>query len=88
MLQNYRLKFLHNSLIAYLNINSLRNKVLDLGEILKDFPLDYLVISDTKLDESFSYVQFKLNRYEVRARRDRHKHGGGLIELLIRQGKR
>ena len=34
MLQNDRLKFLHNSLIAYLDNNSLRNKVIDLGEIL------------------------------------------------------
>ena len=54
MLQNDRLKFLNNPLIAYLNINSLRNKVIDLGVILKDLPLDYLVISETKLDESFS----------------------------------
>ena len=54
MLKNDRLKFLNNPLIAYLNINSLRNKVIDLGVILKDLPLDYLVISETKLDESFS----------------------------------
>ena len=53
MLQDDRLKLLHNPLIAYLNINSLRNKVIDLGEILKDLPLDYMVISETKLDESF-----------------------------------
>ena len=68
MLQNDRLKFLHNPLIAYLDINSLRNKVIDLGEILKDLPLEYLVISETKLDESFPNYQFKLNGYEVRAR--------------------
>ena len=85
MLQDDRLKLLHNPLIAYLNINSLRNKVNDLGEILKDLPLDYMVISETKLDESFPNSQFKLNGYEVRARRDRHKHGGGLIEF-VRQG--
>ena len=30
MLQDDRLKLLHNPLIAYLNINSLRNKVIDL----------------------------------------------------------
>ena len=30
MFQNDRLKFLHNPRIAYLNINSLRNKVIDL----------------------------------------------------------
>ena len=52
MHQNDRLKFLYNLPIVYLNINSLRNKVIDLGEILKDFPLNYLVISETKLDES------------------------------------
>ena len=85
MLQNDRLKFLHNPLIADLNINSLRNKVIDLGEILKDLPLDYLVISETKLDESFPNSQLKLNEYEVRARRAGHKHGGGLIEF-VRQG--
>ena len=32
MLQNDRLKFLHNPLIAYLNINSLRYKAIDLGK--------------------------------------------------------
>ena len=41
MLQNDRLKFLHNPRIAYLNISSLGNKVVDLGGILKDLPLDY-----------------------------------------------
>ena len=85
MIQNDRLKFLHNPRIAYLNISSLRNKVIDLGEILKDLPLDYLVISETKLEESFPNAQFKLNGYEIRARRDRHKHGGELIEF-VRQG--
>ena len=92
LLHNYRLKFLHNPLLTYLNINSLRNKVIDLGEILKDLPLDYLVNIETKLDESFPNAQFKLNRYETRtdkqeemtrrARRDTHKHGGVLTEFV------
>ena len=81
MLKNDRLKFLNNPLIAYLNINSLRNRVIDLGEIRKDLPLDYVVISETKLDQSFPNAQFKLNGYELRARRDRHKHGGGLNSI-------
>ena len=42
----------------------MRNKVIDLGGILNDSPLDYLVISETKLDESFPNSQFKLNGYE------------------------
>ena len=85
MLRDDRLKLLRNPLIAFLNINSLKNKVIDLEEILKDLPLDYIVISETKLDESFPNSQCKLNGYEVRARRDRHKHGDGLIEF-VRQG--
>ena len=85
MLQDDRLKLLHNPFIAYLNINSLRNKVIDLGEILKDLPLDYIVISETKLDENFPNSQFKLHGYEVRARGDRHKHGAGIIKF-VRQG--
>ena len=63
----------------------MRNKVIDLGEILKDLPLDYLVISATKLNESFPNAQFELNGYEVRARRDRNKREGGLVQFL-RQG--
>ena len=74
-----------NLLIAYLNIRSLRNKVIDSGEILKDLSLDYLVFSETKLDESFPNVQFKLSGYEKSTRRDRLKHGGRLIEF-VRQG--
>ena len=35
MLQNDRFKFLHNPHIAYLNISSLGNKVIDLGEFWK-----------------------------------------------------
>ena len=72
-------------IINLLLINSLRNKVIDLGEILKDLPLDYLVISKTRLNESFPNTQFKLNSYEVREKRERNKHGGWLIEF-VRQG--
>ena len=34
------------------------------------------------MDESFPNSQFKLDGYEIRPRRDRHKHGGGLIEFV------
>ena len=43
---------------------------------------DYLVISKTKLDDSFPSAQFNLPNYEIRARRDRDKNGGGLIEFV------
>ena len=71
-----------NLLIAYLNIRSLRNKVIDSGEILKDLSLDYLVFSETKFDESFPNVQFKLNGYEKSTRRDRLNMEVDLLNLL------
>ena len=46
-----------NLLRSYLNINSLRNKMHDLRLIIRDVPLDYFVISETKLDNSFPNAQ-------------------------------
>ena len=45
-------------------------------------PLDYLVISETNLHESFPNSQSKLNGYEIRTRRDRLKQGSVLIEFV------
>ena len=36
-----------------MNINSVRNTIEDLQIIVQDLTLDYLVLSETKLDESF-----------------------------------
>ena len=77
-----RLKYVNNPLTGYLNINSLRNKIVDLREIILELSLDYLVLCETKIDESFPTAQFYIKGYEVRIRRDRDKHGGGLIEFL------
>ena len=76
------LNYPKNPLIAYLNINSLRNKIIDLGDIMSYLSPDYLVLSETKLDDSFPSAQFSIPDYEIRARRDRHKNGGGLIEFV------
>ena len=85
VLHHERLKHNKNAIIGYLNINSLRNKLTDLKVILKYLSLDYFILSETKLDESFPNAQFTLDGYEIRARRDRNKFGGGLIEY-VRKG--
>ena len=66
-------------MIGYLNINSVRNKIADLQIFNQNIPLDYLVLSETKLDESFPNAQFNLDGYEIRARWDRDKNGGGQL---------
>ena len=60
----------------------MRNKVIDLKEIVSYLSPDYLVLSETKLDDSFPSAQFNLPNYEIRAGSDRDKNGGGLIEFV------
>ena len=47
-----------NPFVGYLNINSLRNKIISLREILLKAPIDILCIDETKLDDSFPDAQF------------------------------
>ena len=42
---------------------------------------DYLVLSETKLGNSFPSALFSIPDYEIWARREKHKNGGGLIEF-------
>ena len=80
-----RLKYPNNLLIGYLNINSLRNKIIDVREVIEKLSLDYFVISEIKLDKSFPSAHFNVSNYEIRNRRERDKNGGGIIEF-VRKG--
>ena len=70
-------------IIGHININSLRNKFLMLEELVKN-KVDILLISETKLDDSFPMNQFRMEGYSTPFRRDRNNYGGGII-LLIRE---
>ena len=69
-------------MIAYLNINSLRNKIIDLREIISYLQLDYFVLSETKINDSFPSAQLDMSGYEIKARKDRAGMGGGIIEYV------
>ena len=79
ILHHARLKHSKNSMIGYLNINSLRNKLTVLSVIIKYLSLDHFVLYERKLDES---SQFTLEGYETRARSDKDKFGTALIEYV------
>ena len=85
LLQKDRRQYLNNPLIGYLNINSVRNKIADLQIFIQNIPLDYLVLSETKLDESFPNASFNLDGYKTRAGRVKDKNGGCLI-VFVRRG--
>ena len=66
---------------AHLNINSLRYKFDEIKEVLTDNIVDLLIISETKLDESFNDNLFSVDGYKVQ-RRDRNQYGGGLLTFI------
>ena len=52
------LKYVNNPLIGYLNISSLRNKIVDLREIILELSHDYLVLSEKKSTKAFLQHSF------------------------------
>ena len=84
ILKDLRCKNLNRILISHLNINSLRNKFEILVSSIA-VNLDILMISETKLDESFPVSQFLIPGFENPIRLDRSSSGGGIM-LYIREG--
>ena len=60
------------------NINSISSK-FDQMKVLLQGNIDILVLTETKLDSSFSSNQFILEGYSKPFRLDRNKNGGGLL---------
>ena len=65
-------------ILDHLNINSVRNK-FEAVTYLIDNKIDLLLISETKLDDSFSASQFQMKGFSVPYRYDRNGKGGGLL---------
>ena len=70
-------------IIGHLNINSLRNKFESLQEQING-NVDNLLISGTKLENSFPNGQFLIKGYSAIYRLDRDAQGGGIM-LFIRE---
>ena len=73
-----RLKYAQNPIIAQININSTRNKFeLLVPQIASN--IDVLMISQTKIDESFPASQFLIDGFSSPYRLDRNSNGGGIL---------
>ena len=72
-----------NVIIAHLNINFLQNKFEPLAKLVRG-KVDILIISETKIDDSFHTNQFMIDGYSSPFREDRNPHGGGLL-IYIRE---
>ena len=84
-LTNIRLKNRNRPIIGQLNINSIRNKFDSLCFEISP-SLDLLLVSKTKLDDSFSMMQFLMSGFCKLYRLDRCPNGWGLL-LYIREDR-
>ena len=74
---NIRKHHSNKIIMAHININSLRNKFDMLTNSVSEYR-DILMISETKLDDTFSHALYHLkdiNPYRL----DRYTHGGGIL---------
>ena len=84
-LRNIRLQNRNGLLIAYLNINSIRNKIDFLRPMISE-AIDILVIAETKIDHTFPTSQFVIEGFMKPFRYDRNQAGGGLL-IYVRERK-
>ena len=77
-LRKVRLNNSRNIILSHININSLRNKFSELVIILKEKLVDILIVSEVKLDETYTNELFKVDDYCV-YRQDNTARSGGII---------
>ena len=82
-LNSLRNKNVNNIIIAQLNINSITHKFDQLSFIIQG-NVDVLLVSETKLNETFPTDQFHIAGYSQPYRRDRNRYGGGVM-IFVRE---
>ena len=81
-----RKRFPYNPLMGYINVNSLKEKIVPLRKLLLNVPVNILCLGETKLDLSFPDHQFKIEGYQFPPiRRGRNSKGGEKL-VYLREG--
>ena len=80
-IKNLRLRNVNKVIIGNLNINSLPNKFDQLREIVLKY-VDVLVVTETKLDDTFLLSQFLVSGFSVPYKLDRNRNGGGIMIFI------
>ena len=80
-IRDVRKRNLKRIILGHLNINSVRNKFDLLVDQIKG-NVDIMVISETKLDESFPNGQFIIPGYALPCRLDCNQFGGGIMVFV------
>ena len=78
MLKNIRTKYVKNIIVGHLNVNTIENKI-DSLKLLIPGNIDVMVITETKIDDSFPISQFCIDGFRKPFRLDRNNFGGGIL---------
>ena len=81
ILSQCRSKNLSRHIIRHININFLESKFEALKSLIKD-TLDIFVVTETKIDESYTTSPFKIEGFGSPFRLDRNKHGRGVMVYI------
>ena len=84
-LKSFRIANLNRIIIAQININSIRNKSDALISSIRG-NVDKIMISETKIDDSFRTWQFLIDSYTALYRLDRNNVGGGIL-VYVREDR-
>ena len=74
----------NQQLLFHLNINSLQSKFDELKVINSELKAGIIVLTETKIDSSYTNAQFSLPNYKI-YRQDRAKGGGGVLNYITSQ---
>ena len=80
-IKKLRIRNSNKIIIGNLNVNSLPNKFEQLKDIVMQH-IDILVLTETKLDDTFPTAQFLVNGFSEPYRRDRNRKGGGVMVYI------
>ena len=78
-----RIENINNVIMSNLNINSFLNK-FDKFKVLLNGMLDILIITKTKLNDTFPVSQFHIDQFSKPYRLDRNRNRGGVI-IYVRE---
>ena len=82
-IKKLRIRNPNKIIIGNLNINSLPNKFEQLKDIVMQ-PIDILVLTETKLDDTFPAAQVLVNGFSEPYRLDRNRKGEGLWFTFVK----
>ena len=81
VLKQFRVKNMCDLIIGHLNVNSIRNK-FEAIKLLFEGIFDIIIISETKLDNTFPVEQFYIDGYNIPVRLDKNEMSGGILVYM------